>query len=197
MRASLASFRTSTSGSRTLRSRRIRRSVVAAGCALLSVTAACAPMPVRTVALESVDLNQYVGKWYEIASVKQFFSVGLVGTTAEYTPLPDGTIQVINRGRFSSFDGPEAAIEGRARPTDSTNAKLSVTFNGSFGPSNYWIVALDESYQWAVVSDGTGSSAFFLSRTPSVSTETYAEMYAKAQIAGVDLSNLTPTTQQS
>ena len=127
----------------------------------------CAPMPAPvTTTVESVDLVRYLGTWYELGSVKQFFSVGLVNTTAEYSLLPSGNVKVVNTGRYFSAAGPQSQVVGSAVPVDSSNARLNVSFSGSNSatpPGNYWIVDLDPDYQWAIVSDATGKSGFILS----------------------------------
>ncbi len=148
--------------------------------------------------MESVDVTRYTGTWYEIASVKQFFSVGLVNTTANYSLLPNGSIQVVNSGRYFAPNGPLSTITGTAVPVDASNARLNVSFTGSNSanpPGNYWIVDLDPDYQWAIVSDPTGTSCFLLTRTPSVSDELRADLLARAAAKGVDISNVTETPQ--
>lgn len=163
------------------------------------VAASCTPMgPARTTTVESVDVEQYLGTWYEIASVKQFFSVGLVNTTANYSLLPSGAIKVVNSGNYFVGDGPLSTITGTAIPVDESNARLNVSFTGSNSaqpPGNYWIVGLDEDYQWAVVSDPTGRSLFILSRTPTMDPALKADLLDLAAAAGVDISNVTDTPQ--
>ena len=160
---------------------------------------ACAPAgPARTTTVASVDVGRYLGTWYEVASVKQFFSVGLVDTTANYSLNPDGSIKVLNTGRYFTKDGPVSTITGSAVPVDATNAKLNVSFTGTNSgqaPGNYWIVDLDPDYQWAIVSDPTGLSCFLLSRTPTISSELRADLLARAAAKGVDISNVTETLQ--
>ena len=93
-----------------------------------------------------VDLTRYLGSWYEVGSVKQFFSIGLVNTKAVYSPNPDGSIKVENSGNYFFDNGPESTIVGAALPVDETNNKLNVTFFGPASakpPGNYWIVDLD------------------------------------------------------
>lgn len=167
--------------------------------AALLAGSACTPMaPTRTTTVESVDVGRYLGTWYEVASVKQFFSVGLVGSKATYTARPDGSVGVFNSGNYFSFEGPLSTIEGSAYPVDASNARLNVSFNGppsADPPGNYWIVDLDPDYQWAIVSDPTGVSCFILSRTRSISPELRAELLARAAAKGVDISNVTETPQ--
>jgi lipocalin len=162
------------------------------------LVAACAPMPPRTSTVESVDLARYAGTWYEVGSVKQFFSLGLTNISAEYTPQPDGSIKVVNRGEYFFPGGPESRIEGAAIPVDDSGARLNVTFFGApsaDGPGNYWVVDLDPEYRWAIVSDPTGVSGFLLSRTRTVSPELYQELLDRAAAKGVAVENITPTTQ--
>ena len=175
----------------------MRRSVPALLLPLVLV--ACTAMPARTTTVASVDVPRYLGAWYEIASVKQFFSVGLVNTKAEYSLLPNGYgIQVFNSGNYFTADGPRSEIIGSAVPVDSSNARLNVSFtgsNGTDGPGNYWIVDLDPDYQWSIVSDPTGASCFILSRTKTITPELKADLLARAAAKGVDISNVTDTPQ--
>ena len=178
-----------------------RRPVVLAATALVASLAllACTPMgPVRTTTVDQVDAERYLGTWYELGSVKQFFSVGLVNITANYQLNPDGSIRVENRGEYFVDGGPESLIVGNAVAVDSSFARLNVSFAGpasSDGLGNYWIVDLDPDYQWAVVSDPTGTSAFLLSRTPTVSDELYDELIDRAAAAGVQTGGITRTEQ--
>lgn len=166
---------------------------------IVLLAAACAPMgPVRTSTVESVDVERYLGTWYEVASIKQFFSVGLVGSTADYSLNPDGTIRVSNSGNYFFFGGPPSQIVGSAVPVDDSNARLNVSFTGSNsadGPGNYWIVDLDPQYQWAVVSNPTGETGFILSRTRQISDELRADLIERAAAKGVNTANLTDTPQ--
>lgn len=135
-----------------------------------------------------VDVASYLGTWYEVGSVKQFFSFGLVNTTARYDAHPDGSIRVENSGDLLVDGGPPVRIVGTALPVDATNAKLNVTFFGppaATPPGNYWIVDLAPDYGWAVVTDPSGGSGFLLSRTRTVSDQLYRELLDRASVAGV------------
>lgn len=160
---------------------------------------ACAPMsPPRTSTVDSVDVERYLGTWYELGSVKQFFSAGLVNTRADYSLLPSGAIGVRNTGRYFAANGPQSQIVGTAVPVDSSNARLNVSFTGSNSatpPGNYWIVDLDPDYRWAIVSDPTGRSGFILSRDRAVTDVFYDELLQRAAAKGVDVANLTRTPQ--
>ncbi|WP_348726651.1 lipocalin family protein [uncultured Mycolicibacterium sp.] len=145
-----------------------------------------------------VDLDRYLGTWYEVGSVKQFFSIGLVNTTAQYSLNPDGSIRVENSGNYFVNNGPESRIVGAALPVEGSENKLNVAFffgNPSTNPpGNYWIVDLDPDYQWAIVTDFTGLSGFLLTRTRTVSDDFYQELLNRASVKGVK-GRITPTRQ--
>ena len=166
---------------------------------VMAITAACAPMaPTATTTVESVDVSRYLGTWYELGSVKQFFSVGLVNSKAEYSLRPDGNIRVENTGNYFAANGPVARIVGSAFPVDASNARLNVSFSGSnssTGVGNYWIVDLDPEYRWAIVSDPAGNTGFILTRTRTVSDATRSELKRLAVQAGIDVDRMTDTPQ--
>ena len=145
-----------------------------------------------------VDLDRYLGTWYEVGSVKQFFSIGLVNTTAQYSLNPDGSIRVENSGNYFVNNGPESRIVGAALPVEGSENKLNVAFffgNPSTNPpGNYWIVDLDPDYQWAIVTDFTGLSGFLLTRIRTVSDDFYQELLNRASVKGVK-GRITPTRQ--
>ncbi|MEU0495232.1 lipocalin family protein [Mycobacterium sp. NPDC006124] len=135
-----------------------------------------------------VDLNRYLGTWYEVGSVKQFFSLGLVNTTAVYTANTDGSIGVENSGNYFFDNGPQSRIFGTALPVSAAEGKLNVTFFGppsATPPGNYWIVDRAPDYSWAIVSDPTGNTGFLLSRTRTVSYQLYQQLLDRASVKGV------------
>jgi len=144
-----------------------------------------------------VDVNRYLGTWYEVGSVKQFFSIGLVNTKAVYGLNPDGSIRVENSGNYFFDKGPQSRIVGSAVPINAANNKLNVSFFGPASPTlpgNYWIVDLASDYSWAIVTDSTGTTGFLLSRTPTVSDEFYQQLLDRASVKGVN-GWITPTRQ--
>ncbi|TRW77901.1 lipocalin family protein [Mycolicibacterium sp. 018/SC-01/001] len=181
----------SETASTPLRDTTPRPSVIEAADDSVSSTSASGTVAgLRTppVTVPSVDVDQYLGTWYEVGSVKQFFSVGLVNTKAEYSLNPDGTIKVVNSGNYFFNKGPKSSINGTASPVDDTNAKLNVTFFGppsDKAPGNYWIVDLGDDYQYAIVTDPTGLSGFILSRDPVLTPEQYQALKAQAKASGV------------
>jgi len=114
-----------------------------------------------------VDLAQYTGNWYEIARLPQFFERNCECVTATYGFNEDGTISVKNQCRKGAPDGELKIAEAKAWPKDSTNSKLEVEFYWPF-TGDYWILALDRDYKWALVGHPIRHALWILSRTPTL-----------------------------
>jgi len=107
--------------------------------------------------VKGIDLQRYMGLWYEIASMPSFFQPkNDENTRATYSLNDDGTVHVLNE---TFTDGKKSSIEGTAYKADpkSDEAKLKVKFMvPPFLPiipvyGNYWVLQLDEDYQWALI----------------------------------------------
>jgi apolipoprotein D and lipocalin family protein len=145
--------------------------------------------------VDAVDLNRYLGKWYEIASYPAWFQKDCNASTAEYSLLPDGKIQVVNRCRKGSLDGPLKESKGKAEVVDTTtNAKLKVWFFWPF-KGNYWIIDLDENYQWVVVGEPSRKYLWVLSRTPTMDESLYRQITNALPQKGYDPGKLRRTAQ--
>jgi len=133
--------------------------------------------PVKTV--KRVDVEQYLGLWYQIAAYFNPRIPTLDGVTAEYTLNPDGTVKVVNSGFLGGLEGTPVEIEGIARVVDAkSNAKLAVSFP-DFGipeESEYWIIELAKDYSYAVVTNSRRTSLFILNRTPAMEESFYQDL---------------------
>jgi apolipoprotein D and lipocalin family protein len=161
---------------------------------------AAAKAAVKTKPLEvvpGVDLQRYLGTWYEIATIPQRFQKGCVGVSAHYSLREDGAIDVVNSCRKGTLDGKERSIRGKAWIVDrTTNAKLKVRFFWPFTGA-YWIIELDEDYQWAVVGHPDRTYYWILSRTPQMDAALYDELIRRAAAKGYDVSKIKKTLQPS
>lgn len=163
-----------------------------AGCAT-STTARRHLPEVQTVPY--VDLNRYVGTWYEISAFPQRYERGCTATTATYTFRDDGEIDVVNRCNEGSPEGPEKKAKGRARVVDhATNAKLEVSFFWPFW-GDYWIVDLGSDYDYAAVGGPSRDDLWILSRTPTMEPELYDAIVRRLHAQGFDTDRLQTTFQ--
>jgi len=146
---------------------------------------------VRSVA--QVDLNRYVGKWYEIAAFPMYFQRHCTGnTTAEYALKPDGEIRVTNR--CDTRDGSDEAIGNAWAPDHAKPGQLKVSFFWPFR-SDYWIIGLDSDYRWAVVGNPNRKYLWILSRTPALPQAQLELALLAARAQHYDLTPLRYTPQ--
>jgi apolipoprotein D and lipocalin family protein len=153
------------------------------------VTNQFAGSPLETV--ESLDVQRYLGQWYEVARYQKGFEKNIFGSTAEYSLREDGRIKVVNSGYKNSLDGPFKSVEAVAwRPDDQIPGALKVQFFNLF-TSDYLVFGLnEENYQWALVGSSERDSLWFLSRTHEVPEEILARMRVIAEEQGFDLTDL-------
>ena len=149
--------------------------------------------PLETVT--HVELDRYLGKWYEIARYEAPFQQGCVASQATYSMLPDSTIEVLNECRDKSFDGKVRKAKGKAWVVDSvSNAKLKVQFFWPFS-GDYWIIDLGKDYEYSVVSEPKRKFLWILSRTPHMDPQVYGAILSNLSHWGFDLSKVKLTPQ--
>jgi apolipoprotein D and lipocalin family protein len=142
---------------------------------------------------KSVDLQGYLGRWYEIARYEQSFQKGCEGVTADYSLRPNGSINVVNRCRKPGGKSSEA--RGRAKVVDkTTNAKLKVSFFGPFY-GDYWVLDHADDYSWSIVGEPSGRNLWILAREPSPPEGEVTGLVQRARSMGYDTSMLIRTVQ--
>ena len=141
-----------------------------------------------------VELEKYLGKWYEIAHLPAKFQEGCDETTATYTLLKDGTISVLNQ---SIKDGKMKQAKGKAKVVDKdSNAKLKVTFFWPFY-GDYWIIKLGNNYDYSVVGTPNRKYLWILSRTPQMDDKLYSQLIEYAKSKGFEVNKLIKTLQKA
>lgn len=150
----------------------------------------------NTTTVKNVDINRYLGKWYEIARFPHSFEKDLVGVTATYTLRKDGKIDVLNQGFRNTLDGPLSQARGKAKiPDPDTPGRLKVSFF-LFFYADYFILELDEeNYQYVLVGSSSDKYLWILSRTPVMPPEIYQMLVSKAGDRGYDTGKLITVKQ--
>ena len=162
--------------------------------ALLFFFASCSnhlPMDsIDTTTVKDLDIERYLGTWYEIARFPHSFEKDLVGVTASYSLRDDGKIRVVNQGYRGSLDGKLSRAEGKAKIPDPANpARLKVSFF-LFFYGDYYVLELDKEYNWAMIGSSSPEYFWILSRTPRMEEEVYRMLLENAKKRGYDLSKL-------
>jgi len=148
--------------------------------------------PLQTV--QKVELNKYLGTWYEIARYEHFFERDCKNVTANYSMMNEETIKVINRCTKIQTNEKKEAI-GRAYAIDETNSKLKVSFFRPFY-GDYWVIMLDENYKYAVVGTPSREYLWILSRDSKLDEEIKNGILEKLPSLGFDTSKLIWTIQE-
>ena len=176
--------------------------IVLMGLGLMSCCTTKDPLGPPATA-ETVDLNRYAGRWFEIARLPMRFQKAGEAAIAEYGSNPDGTLSVHNIAIRP--DGSQHDIRGRAKVLNPpANTKLAVRFSTWFGPlipmpkeGNYWVLHVDDHYQEAIVGTPNRKYLWLLARTATIPGQNYAALVAKAEALGFDVSRLIRTSPQS
>jgi apolipoprotein D and lipocalin family protein len=157
---------------------------------MFSVAAQAAPV----TAVSEIDLAQYAGTWYEIASIPPIFQAGCRCTTANYELLETGNVSVNNSCRIASFP---ISIKGEARVANPEEpAKLKVRFFGA-AEADYWVLSLAPDYSYALVGTPNRKAVWILSRTRTLEKSVFDELYAMAADQGFALGELKMTRQEN
>ncbi|ADV27930.1 Lipocalin family protein [Pseudoxanthomonas suwonensis 11-1] len=156
----------------------------------------------KPVTVASVDLQRYLGTWYEIARLPMRHEPeDYTDITATYSLNPEGTVRVQNRARDKHGE-PQESVGEAFVVEGSNNAKLEVTFLPDglkwipFTKGDYWILRLDPEYRTALVGSPDHKYLWLLSREPSLPAQVQQDLLDTARAQGYDLDDLilTPHT---
>lgn len=146
-------------------------------------------------AVSHVDIERYLGKWFEIARYEAPFQQGCVASQATYSMNSDGTLKVLNECRDKTLDGKLRKATGKAWVVDTvSNAKLKVQFFWPF-KGDYWIIDLGKDYEYTVVSEPKRQFLWILSRTSHMDTKVYETIVSNLAHWEFDVSRLKTTLQ--
>lgn len=170
-------------------------------CCVIGAVSSAASQPAQLGTIPSLDVQRYMGTWFEIAKYPNRFQKKCVSnTSADYSLQSNGKLRVHNR--CLTEDGQTSEVIGEARQIgNSTSPKLQVRFAPSwlsFVPlvwGNYWVIDIDADYQLVAVSEPTREYLWVLSRTPEVNAKAYEELLARLESKGFDLKKLEKTRQ--
>ncbi|MGB3616716.1 MAG: lipocalin family protein [Catalinimonas sp.] len=142
--------------------------------------------PLRTA--ERVDLDRYLGTWYEIARLPSGFESGCTQTQATYTRNPGGDLRVINQ---CVRNGRRRDVRGTGRVVDAPrNSKLKVTFQWPFA-GDYWIMRVGDDgsggpYAYALVGHPYREYLWILAREEYLDDDVRTELLALARDEGYE-----------
>ncbi len=170
--------------------------VLGVGLVYMYMTRTSQQMGLPTVA--SVNVEKYMGEWYEIARLPNMFEKNSVygNVKAEYKlNAKKSYVEVYNS--YQDQNGEIKSAHGIAFITDpETNSKLKVSFvpvlkYWGIASAPYYIIELDEkNYRYAMVGTPDRKYLWILSRTKSLPTLTYNALVKRAQDLGFETQRL-------
>lgn len=145
-------------------------------------------------AVTDFDSQRYLGQWYEIARLPNFFQKKCVGDIAVKYHREGEGIAVVNRCRVA--DGKMDVVTGFATLENSSGSELKVTFLPRylrwvpFTKGDYWVLRIDPDYQISLVGDPDRKYLWLLSRTPTLPAEVIKDYLNSAKEMGYQLDNI-------
>ena len=139
----------------------------------------------NTTTVTNLDLQKFMGRWYEIARLDNRFERGMTDVVAEYTLLNDGTIRIVNSGMR---DGKYHQTVGRGK-VSSEVGRLRVSFF-MFFYSDYNILEMAQDGQWVLVGGNSPKYLWILSREKQLPADVINHIIGLARGRGYDTNAL-------
>lgn len=149
----------------------------------------------------SLDLQRYLGTWYEIARLPMRHEPpDYTDITATYRLDDEGAIRVENRAIDGEGERREAIGQARpADPADPTRLEVSFLPDGlrwiPFTRGDYWILRLDPDYRTALVGSPDYRYLWLLHREPTLDPAVREDFLGTARRLGYALDDLIDTPQ--
>ena len=153
--------------------------------------------PVRSnlPVIKNLELDKYLGEWYEVARLDFFWEKGLKNVKANYSLEEDDTLKVVNSGVRIKDNKTKKSIGKAKFQGNRHEGALKVSFFGPFY-SGYNIMHIAGDYEYALVFGENLDYMWILSRTKSISLEYKTKYLAYAKSAGYDIDAIVWTIQE-
>lgn len=158
---------------------------------LILLTSTC--IAADTTPQANVSLSRYQGRWYEQARYENWFEEGMEQVYTDYSPGPDGSLNVMNSGRNETGHFKQAS--GRAFPVKDGILEVSFVWPYWWFGAPYHILYVDKDYQAALVSGDDEDYLWLLTRERNPKPEIIKKLKQEAERRGFDTSKLRFTRQ--
>jgi apolipoprotein D and lipocalin family protein len=148
-----------------------------------------APEPV-----DHLDVQRYMGTWYEISRIRHRFEPKMAGTTVTYFLRNDGRIDILGRSRKKSLDGKLRTVKAVARTSDDSPGKFEVSFMRPFW-ADHWVLDVGPNYEYAVVGHPSRDYLWILSREPTLARDVYDGILDRLEDQNFPIERLERTLQ--
>lgn len=144
--------------------------------------------PIRTA--ESVDLKQFAGDWFVIASIPTFIETDAFNAIENYSEPVDGKIATTFTFNKGDFDGELKTY----RPTgfireDTGNAVWGMQFIWPI-KAEYRVVYVDPDYAFTIIGRSKRDYVWLMAREPIIAESDYQRLVSIIQEQGYDTDRL-------
>lgn len=154
---------------------------------------AFAAFSANTAPQTGINLERYLGRWYEQARYENWFEKGMENVYTIYSPGPDGSIVVKNIG--TSPEGAVLTTTGRAFPDGTGQLAISFVWPYFWFRTPYRILYVNENYTAALVSCEGDEYLWLLTREQAPDKRLISTLIREAQRRGFDTAKLRITRQ--
>lgn len=140
----------------------------------------------QVIADNKFETEKYMGQWYQIASIPQFFNQDCVGSMAEYSLKDD--LVVVKNSCLGDTNQVIRTIVGSAKPV--YPGALMVSFPQFVASQVNYIVHKTDYKSFSVVGSPNKSNAYILSRTKQMDKTDYADLVTYLKDLDYDVSKL-------
>lgn len=145
---------------------------------------------------QDFELSRFQGHWYEIARIPRDYDRTCFDTTADYTLVSAGKLELRHRCHLGS---PSGALSDFAAPASVDDPKVPAKLTLDLGVyrGSYWVLEVGKDYEYALIGHPSLTMLWVLARTPTLPDDVYAALRNKASHEGYDPDALvlTPTSK--
>ena len=143
-------------------------------------------LPIGTHLAENFAASKFEGTWYQIARVPNKAEAGITNVKTSYLRQPDGSWQVSDLGWKNEY----GRWVSRTKVSLNKPEIAPGTFLFKFNEPRH-VLAIDPTFQYAIVSGSNLKLLWILSRTPEPNPEAVQQMLSTAQGMGFPLEEIT------
>lgn len=178
-------------------SKRVLVALLIASILLIPVHTKKEEMPV----VEKIELDKYLGKWYEIARKPFLFQNKCYSNVSAKYSLNDNANINVDNSCYSKDGKLQQAIGEAFTQNPPFNSKLKVSFLPKairflpIGRGDYWILKIDDNYQTVLVGGPSRKYMWILSRSQNLDEIVVQDYLDYAKKIGFDVSDIIMTKQ--
>ncbi|NBW11788.1 MAG: lipocalin [Caulobacteraceae bacterium] len=144
-------------------------------CGAAGTAHAQAPEPRVTV-----DLDRFMGRWYEIARTPNDHQRDCWAASQNWSRRGENSFGITQTCHRGSRDGRATTVNTSARVLDArTNAKWEASFFAGLIRQRYWVIDIAPDYSWMIATTADGQFPALLSREPTMTAARKAELIAR------------------